>query len=289
MTSLHFIEEDQARQPVPNAVREYGYGFLYWLVFLLVLEPDNAFRAIRSGHELAFDHEALRITAASLLGASVTSVLLLLTRRFPVLGPGRWRNALVHTVGTVGLAFGLIVVSCFLAAWVFERKWLPSLAEVHDELISNWVLLVYAIGAFTAIAHAVHFFHRAGSAKTATDAAKRLTRIPVKTRGRLTFLDLADIDWIETQGNYLALHVGSATHMIRETSKRFEEQLDPNRFVRIHRRVIVAVDRIRDLQPVANGDAIVRLLEGCELRASRRYREAIRQKWPGWKWERTRN
>lgn len=269
MTSLKLIEQNPALRP-------FAYGFLYWLAFLLVLEPDNVFRAIRSGHELAFDHEALRITAASLLGTSVTSVLLLLTRRFPMLGPGRWHHALIHAVGTAGVAFGLIVASCFLAAWL-ERRWLPSVAEVHDELVSNWLLLVYAIFGFTAIAHAVHFFHRSEGTKAATDTANRLTRIPVKTRGRLTFLEVARIDWIETQGNYLALHVGSAIHLIRETSTKFEAQLDASQFVRIHRRVIVAVDRIRDLQPVGNGDAMVRLIDGRELRASRRYREAIRQ------------
>jgi hypothetical protein len=281
MTSLNFIEQDPAFRPFPSWVREDAYGFLYWLAFLVALEPDNVFRAIRAGHELAFDHEALRIIAASLLGASVTPFMLRLTRRFPLLGPSRWRPALVHIVGTTGVAFGLIVASCFLAAWVFERKWLPSVTDVHDELVSNWLLLVYAVAALTAIAHAVHFLRQPERAKTATDTAKHVTRIPVKTRGRVTFLDLAGVDWIETQGNYLALHAGSAVHMIRETSMRFEARLDANQFVRIHRRVIVAVDRIRDMQPAANGDAIVRLVDGRVLRASRTYREAIRKAWAG--------
>jgi hypothetical protein len=279
MTGLNIIEQSRAVRPLPKWVREDGYGFLYWLAFLLVLEPDNAFRAIRSGHELAFDHEVLRITAASLLGAAVTPIVLMLTRRFPILGPGRWR-ALIHAAGVAGLAFGLIVASCFLAAWGFERKWLPSLAEVHDQIVSNGLLLVYAVSTFSAIAHAVHFFHRTGDSKTSVVQAKRLTRIPVKTRGRVSFLAIANVDWIETQGNYLALHVGSAVHLIRETSMRFEAQLDTSRFVRIHRRVIVAVDRIRDLRPVANGDALVRLLNGRELRASRRFRDVIRELWP---------
>jgi hypothetical protein len=281
MTRLNFIEQDHFLRVLPSWVREDGYGFLYWLAFLLVLEPGNAFRAIRSGHELAFEHETLRIIAASLLGASVTPVLLWLTRRFPLLGSGHWRHALFHAVGTAGLAFGLIVASCFLAGWVFERKWLPSAAEIHDQFVSNWLLLVYALTALTAIAHAVHLFHRLGGATTATKTAKHLTRIPVKTRGRLTFVDLADVDWIETQGNYLALHAGSTVHMIRETATRFEAKLDANRFVRIHRRAIVAVDRVREMQPAANGDAILWLVDGRALRASRRYREAIRKKWSG--------
>jgi two-component system LytT family response regulator len=69
--------------------------------------------------------------------------------------------------------------------------------------------------------------------------------------------------------------------MIRATSANFETQLDASRFVRIHRRLIVAVDRIQDVRPVGNGDAILRLVDGRELRASRRYREIIGQRWRG--------
>jgi LytTr DNA-binding domain len=286
MTRSNIVEQNRALRLLPNWVREHGYGFLYWLAFLLVLEPDNAVHALRSGHELAFDHEALRITAAAFLGAAVTPLVLILTRRFPVLGPGLrgpgwWRRAQIHLVGVVGLAFGLIVASCFLAAWGFEGKWLPSVAEIHGQIVSNGLLLVYAVSALSALAHGVYFFHPIADSQTSDTQATKLTRIRVKTRGRLSFLNIEEVDWIETEGNYLALHVGSAVHMIRETSTRFEAKLDPSRFVRIHRRIIVAIDRIRDLRAVANGDAIVRLLDGRELRASRRFRRVIRERWSG--------
>lgn len=249
------------------------------MAFVLVLEPDNVVRAVRSGHGVTFDHEALRILAASLLGASATPLLLWLTRKYPILGPRRWRHVLLHLAAAVALALALIIASCFLAAWVFARRWLPSIAEIHDELLSNGLLLVYAIAAFSAIAHAVHYFRQAGGQPAAV-ASTRLEQIPVKTRGRLSFLSPAEIDWIETQGNYLAMHAGAATHLIRETLNKFEAQLNADDFVRIHRRMIVAVDRIQGLEPVSNGDAILRLADGRELRASRRYREIIRQKWP---------
>ena len=205
--------------------------------------------------------------------------MLLLTRRFPLLGDRRWRNGLVHALGTTGLAAGLIVISCFLAAWGFQGQWLPSAAEIRDQLVCNWLLLVYALAAFTAIAHAVYFFHRARTPRPLLAPAPVLTRVPVKSRGRLSHVSLSEVDWIEAQGNYLALHAGSAVHMIRETLASFEARLDASRFVRIHRRAIVAVDRIAELQPVANGDALVRLAGGQELRASRSYRKALREKW----------
>jgi two-component system LytT family response regulator len=94
-------------------------------------------------------------------------------------------------------------------------------------------------------------------------------------------VDLDAVDWIETQGNYQALHVGAATHLLRETSERLEARLDPARFVRIHRRAIVAVGRVRKMEPLANGDANVHLSNGAELRLSRRHRAALRSRMEG--------
>lgn len=281
MTTANVFEPLLAPRPLPAWARECAYGFLYWLLFLLALEPDNLLRANQSGYPLALDREVVRITVAALLGASVTPILLALTRRFPVLGAGRWRHAVIHSLGAAGLSVVLILVSCLLAAWVFYGQWLPSFAELQMELVANGLLLVYALSAFVAIAHAVQFLQRTAAARPEIAPAPYLLRIPIKTRGRSSSLELASVDWIETQGNYLALHVGPAAHLVRESLVTFEAKLDPSRFVRIHRRAIVALDRIRDLQPVANGDATLRLIDGPELRVSRSYRKAVAEKWLG--------
>ena len=185
MTRSNTVKQMRALSHLPGWVRENGYGFLYWLAFLLVLEPDNVFRAIRSGHELAFNHEALRIAAAALLGATVTPLILFLARRYPVLGPGLrgpgwWRRAQIHLGGVCGLAFGLIVASCFLAAWGFEGKWLPSIAEVCGQIMSNGPLLVYAVFALGAIAHGVQYFHSTAPGISHTEAMQ-LRRIRVES------------------------------------------------------------------------------------------------------------
>ena len=86
---------------------------------------------------------------------------------------------------------------------------------------------------------------------------------------------MKDVDWIETQGNYLALHVGPAVHLLRESLARLETQLDPVSFARIHRRVIVAKDRIREVKSAGAGDALLRLTDGTELRLSRLYRDRL--------------
>jgi hypothetical protein len=257
----------------PPWLRSVGYGYVYWLVFLVALEPGNVLRALNMGRTLDFEIEIARIGVAALLGASVSPLLVALTRRFPLPGSRGWRNASIHAAGAVGLAFALIMISCFLAAWILLGDALPKLADVRSQLAANWLLLVFAISAFTAISHAVHFLPRR------TDEP-RPARIAVKTRGHLGYVDIASIDWIESQGNYLALHVGPRAHLIRETLTSFASRLDPVRFLRIHRRTIVAVDRIRELRPLANGDCTLILQDGRELRASRRYRDLLRKGWP---------
>jgi DNA-binding LytR/AlgR family response regulator len=262
------------------------YGFLFWLVFLLVLEPDNVMRAAHAGYPLPFGIEAARILAAALLGAIATPVLMTLSRRFPLVGADRWRHVAIHLLGNTCLGFVLIVASCFLAAWGFQRKLLPSLVDVRDELTANWTLLVFALCAFTAIVQVVRFVRGADEAKDAAADApvadpESAARIPIKTGGRLRLVDPLQIDWVEAQGNYVALHAGPHMQLVRRTLTDFETELDTSRFVRIHRSVIVAIDRIDEMQPLPNGDATLRLGNGHELRVSRRYREEVVRRWQG--------
>lgn len=104
---------------------------------------------------------------------------------------------------------------------------------------------------------------------------KPLERVTIKTAGRVFFLKTADIDWVEAAGNYLRLHVGDTTHLLRETMNNLEVRLDPECFWRIHRSTLVNVDRIRELQPLFHGDYVVILRDGTELTLSRTYRRQL--------------
>ncbi|MFZ6645779.1 LytR/AlgR family response regulator transcription factor [Undibacterium sp. TJN25] len=280
MNNSGFPELLPPSRPWSGQLRDIAYGFGYWLVFLLVLEPGNVSRASQSGQVLEFGHEALRIVAAAALSTTATPFSLMLARRFSMTESHRWRHALAHVAAAVGLAFGLILASCFLAAWVFERTSAPAVADIRDQLTGNWLLLAFALLAFSAIAHVMQLARPAGASDPGTAPTEFLTRVAVKVRGVQSFLELSEVDWIESQGNYLALHAASNVYLIRETLVNFEARLDPSRFVRIHRSVIVAINRIQEMQAVANGDSLLRLADRQELRASRRYREAIRQRWP---------
>jgi two-component system, LytTR family, response regulator len=100
-------------------------------------------------------------------------------------------------------------------------------------------------------------------------------RLMIKAGGRICFVRIADVDWIEAAGNYVDLHVGKERHLLRETLSALERKLDPARFVRIHRSTIVNLERIRELQPAFHGDYIVMLHDGTELAVSRTCRDKL--------------
>jgi len=102
-----------------------------------------------------------------------------------------------------------------------------------------------------------------------------LDRVAVRVDGTLKIVRVAGVDWWETDGNYVRLHVGAASHLIRSTAASIEPQLDPRAFIRIHRRYIVNVERIVEVQPWFAGDAVAVLRNGAKLRVSRTYRERL--------------
>jgi two-component system, LytTR family, response regulator len=108
--------------------------------------------------------------------------------------------------------------------------------------------------------------------------APKTDRLVVKSGGRLFFLRADEIDWIEAAGNYVRLHVGNQSHLLRETMNAIEARLDPERFFRIHRCRIVNVERIQEMQPWLNGEYSVVLRTGVRLTLSRGYREKLQEK-----------
>jgi two-component system, LytTR family, response regulator len=104
-----------------------------------------------------------------------------------------------------------------------------------------------------------------------------LERVVIKTSGRIYFLDVSEIDWIEAADNYVRLHVGDKAHLLHETLSGLEQKLDPAKFMRIHRSRLVNVDRITELHPLFHGEYTVVLKGGTELTTGRSFRERLRE------------
>ncbi len=100
-------------------------------------------------------------------------------------------------------------------------------------------------------------------------------RLVIRSKGQVAFLRIDEIDWIEASHNYLRVHVGRETHLLRETIKELEARLQPNKFLRIHRSIIVNVDRILRLEACGHGEYLVVLKDGKKLSLSRGFRDRL--------------
>jgi len=100
-------------------------------------------------------------------------------------------------------------------------------------------------------------------------------RFAVKSKGRIVFLKTHEVRWIEAAGNYVRLHVEKDDHLLRATMSATEEWLDPERFLRIHRSIIVNLEYVEEIKPWFHGEFAVVLRDGTRLNLSRTYRHRL--------------
>ncbi len=97
-------------------------------------------------------------------------------------------------------------------------------------------------------------------------------RLVIKSMGKISFVEVGDIDWIGAEGSYVSLNINKKTHLMRATLKKLESMLNPEEFLRIHRSTIVNVSAIKELQSHFHGEFVVVLKTGKRLKLSRSYR-----------------
>ena len=114
---------------------------------------------------------------------------------------------------------------------------------------------------------------RTGRPPQSTESARLL----IKSGGRVSFVDVDQIDWVEAEGNYVRLHAGDQVHMLRETMNRLIERIGAQRFFRIHRSRIVNITRVKELLIAGGGEYHVVLWNGTKMGLSRLYRDALQE------------
>lgn len=114
-----------------------------------------------------------------------------------------------------------------------------------------------------------------GRASSGSGEARPL-RVLVREGRRTRFVPLSDVDWFEADGNYILVHAAGEKYRTRGTITAIESALDPRQFVRIHRRIVVNMDRVREMSPLPGGDGLLMLGDGSTLRLSRTYRSRVR-------------
>jgi two-component system, LytTR family, response regulator len=100
-------------------------------------------------------------------------------------------------------------------------------------------------------------------------------RFLVRGPAHLYFVRAVDVEWVDAQGNYVRLHAGGRTHFVRDTMKAFETKLHPDRFVRVHRSIIVNIDHIHRLEPHGHGEYTITLRDGMRLTSSRTHGDRL--------------
>ena len=106
-------------------------------------------------------------------------------------------------------------------------------------------------------------------------------RLVIKSGSRIFFLNVEEIDWIEAADNYVRLHAGRDSHLLRETMNSLENKLNPDHFLRIHRSRIINIRQIKELQPLFRGEYDIMLRDGTRVESGRAYRDKLQKLFNG--------
>ena len=238
---------------------------------------NEAARGIRMAYSTVL---AIQVSS-HLVVAALLPAIYWLHRRWPI--PDHRRNLLIHVAAVVPFS---IAHTLGMAALRF--LWFGGIVgEPHsfpltlDRLVYEFAkdIIAYALLSAGAVV-LCHYLARpaptvAAEAIVAPEppAGPLPERFAVCRKGREIMVEVADIDWIEASGNYAVLHVGDETFEIRSSLTRLEGELDPKRFVRVHKSHLVNIARVVEVTPWVNGDWRIRLQGGAEVNLSRRYRQ----------------
>ncbi|MGA7538009.1 MAG: LytTR family DNA-binding domain-containing protein [Steroidobacteraceae bacterium] len=205
-------------------------------------------------------------------------------RQFPLIDSGWLRDLPAHLIAT--LPFSLLHVGGMVALrdivyrlmgsrYDFGPWWSSWFYEYRKDFVSYWLLLVVIV-AFRLYGLWADSRQAAAAAPAQGAAAESpLERLMVRKLNREYLINVADIDHIEAEGNYVMVHAQGTAYPRRESLVALEKKLDQKRFVRVHRGHLVNVDRIREIQPWDHGDYRILLQDGRCVNLSRRYRSRL--------------
>ncbi len=232
----------------------------------------------------ALAHEGQEIPWAGLLKARLVDwyscalfipLLFWLAQRYPV-DRQQWTRTLpIHLLVSVPIA--ILKESIFVAVGNLFRPGVFSLADILAEDLSYEVI---AIWGFACLAHALAFHERFASEKNrdAVAMTEVADYIVVRSANGVRLVRTEDIEWIDAQGNYARLTTSQGRFMVRDTMARLEKRLG-SRFMRVHRRIIVRVDRVVRVEPRAHAEYWLYLASGERVGSGRSFGPAIRRLW----------
>jgi hypothetical protein len=245
----------------------------------------------RDGNPLQLWRPLVWEASSNLLVLLLVPALAWWLARFPLTRTTWWRSLPAHLIGTAWFSLvhtgGMVLLRRLAYSAAGERYdfgpfWDNWLYEYRKDFLTYW-LLSGALLAFRV--YGLWLDARAGVpavaaapgpaalAPVANEAPQG--RLVVRKLNREFILDAADIDRLESDGNYVVVHAGGQTYRLRESLDSINRRLGEQRFARVHRTHVVNIDRIREIQPWDNGDYRILLKDGSFLNFSRRYRSRL--------------
>jgi len=263
----------------------------FWILAFAIPATTNTvvelMDAQRDGHVLPAWQPALWEGSSALVSLLLLPGLLALCSRLPM-HADTWRRRLpVYLAASVAWSVlhvvGMVLVRKAGYLLMGEHygidDWLRRFAYEYLKDARTFALIVF-------VDHGYRWFWRRlqGEARlldqpddgSAPAQEVRPERFLVRKLGREFLVAANDIEWLQAAGNYVNLRVRGRDYPLRSTIAGIAAQLDPDRFVRIHRSYIVNLDRIASIEPLDSGDARVHLEDGTALPCSRRQRDALR-------------
>jgi DNA-binding LytR/AlgR family response regulator len=206
----------------------------------------------------------------------LTPLVLRLAARFPFSKQRFLPAFLVHIPAAV--CFSLLQLGLYsVVATFLSGRGMNRAVGLYRELVVeefHQSVLVYAL--IIAIYSAHQFFFKPDRVETRiVEPVEYLSRVSIKINGRIVLLNVGDVDWITSEGNYVSLHSKAKSYLLRETMDRIEKKLDPTAFVRLRRSTIVRINQIKELHPASKGEFEVVLNDGTKLSSTRRYRKNL--------------
>jgi hypothetical protein len=252
-----------------------------WAIILAVSCLTQAYVTVaddaRRGGSTPFAWSFAVQATSHIVIAALIPTIYWMQRHFPVTKP---RNlafhavalvafSVVHTLGMAALRslwFEGVLGQTFHFPITFERLWYEFTKDIFTYCMMNMGVMAFRYLRDRQVSQV--------STTPAVPLAATPERFAVRKRGGSeVVVEVADIDWIEASGNYAILHVGGGTFEIRSSLAKLEAELDPRRFVRVHKSHLVNIARVAEVVPWVSGDWRIRLQDGAELNLSRRYRQ----------------
>jgi hypothetical protein len=253
-----------------------------WAVLLTVSLLAQSYVQVvdeaRRGNAVGFGRGLIIEGTSHLMIAALLPALYWLHRRWPIDGGARNIAILVVAVVPFSIAHTMGMAALRLLWFSGIRGEAFTFPLTFDRLAYEFAKDVMAYGMLSVgVVVFAHLLRRSPvpvETATSTLAVPLPERFAVRRRGGSEIMvEVADIDWIEAAGNYAILHVGGEIFEIRSSLSRLEGELDPRRFVRVHKSYVVNVAKIVEVTPWMSGDWRIRLQDGGEVNLSRRYRQ----------------